>query len=200
VSVVRQTERLSVVAQDVPLSQREGREQMSIGIDGFFDVSLINSGDRTIAVLSVELIVLQIDESKGESCGEFAFKGPVPMKTSFTPIALKGNEVATERIKITVVPYVQEGVFKESDRRKAFPVRDFNYEKQVFPVDACLRVRFVTPSVGVREETVSVVKYSIFHNPSMYGGGARPGPVNIPQLLVDKTSTIFETLFSHSTL
>jgi hypothetical protein len=200
VSVLRQTERLSVVAQNVPRSQREDREQMSIGIDGFFDVSLINSGDRTIAVLSVELIVLQIDESKNESCGEFAFKGPDPMKTSFTPIMLKGNEVATERIKITFVPYVQEGPFKNSDKRQAFPVREFNYEKQEFPVDACLRVRFVTPSAGLREETVSVVKYSISYKGSMYGGGGRPGPVNMPQVLIDKASTIFETLFSHSKL
>jgi hypothetical protein len=197
VSVLRQTERLSVAAQDVPLSQREDREQMSIGVDGLFDVSLINSGDRTIAVLSVELIVLQIDESRDEGCSKFAFKGPEPMKTSFSPIMLKGNEVATERIKITSVPYVQEGFFKESDKRKTFPVREFNYDKQEFPVDACLRVRFVTPSVGVREETVSVVKYSISHKSSMYGAGARPGPVNMPQILIDKAGTILGTLFSH---
>jgi hypothetical protein len=181
-TLIRQTEKLALVVQSLPL-RRTFTEQSVDLTTGDGTLVFTNLGTRPITVVSAEMFFEPANDCRGWESWNF--------DVTFRPLIVKPAESLTRTIR----PTRSRGSASElTEGAKIFEL-PFNLAEQKF-YNACLRLEMTTPSRARILQIVTLVELSVGPgNRVSWGGGQSKGAKDDnypPHILIDKTTTIFQ--------
>lgn len=184
-SVVRRDDNLSVVIGSAPFVRQVDADNIEI-TDDETTLVFINSGTRSAAITGVSIFFMQ-HEGPSRCAQTSSGNDGAWFETGFEPIAVKANEVMTQRAKIRR-PYPSTS-FTQNDRGwYRFRLSDENKLKEVANIEVCYAIYLATPSVAMHLEHVSGEEYRIKDRITMTDAIDENRP---PIQLIKSSGTIF---------
>jgi hypothetical protein len=128
-------------------------------------IVFVNSGNKSVAVLSASFIYIQTKEGDPRKCR--LERGPgidaqTLFKTDLDPLVLGPNDVIVKHVKITAAPgYQSDNIRRIGEHGFVFPVSDENRTKSKFQMQVCLGVELTTPSVSNHYSEVPIFEYLV---------------------------------------
>jgi hypothetical protein len=184
-SVLRREDNLSVVIGNIPVVHR--LDGNTIGVtNSETTLVFLNSGTRPAAIASVRMFFLQHEGPSKCDRTSTGQDGPW-FSTTFEPLSVKGNEVATQNIAIKH-PFGSADVQKNDKGFYVFPVSDENKKKEVLHIELCYSFLISTPSVATIGRNISGLEYRLEIGRMSYDAIDQTKP---PAMLIKKSGTIF---------
>jgi hypothetical protein len=133
-NVIRIEDNISLAVQFRAFATREDQENFSISSTQETPVVFINSGNRPVAILSLDFVYIQI-EDRTKTFAECTGKYTNVLHTDFDTLVVKPNDFAVKRVKITDAIWYQ--TIRSKNRSATIICSQFGAElgtNQTFPL------------------------------------------------------------------
>jgi hypothetical protein len=184
-NLVRREDNLSVVIDGFPFVHQVDSDNLAITSEDT-TLAFINSGTRSAAVTSVNIFFLQHDGAS--RCSETSTGSDgVWFATTFQPVAVKANEVVTQKINISH-PFRVDSSKRNDKGWYLLRLNNENKSKKIVNVEVCYAIFVATPSVATHVEHLSGVEFRLQGQNTLFDP---IDPNRPPKLLLRSSGTIF---------
>jgi hypothetical protein len=189
-NIVQKVEHVSVIARYAPIVRKHG-DALTVRPDEH-RLIFVNSGNRPISIVSVEVIFMQHKDRQTSDCDLYGAAASGRFETDVQPFVVKENEVLITVLKIGARhPYGERRVEDGTDTL-TFPIIDEMKGQKYIPVEVCLDVELATPSLRYHSKRVSIFRYDVHDGGMFLGDDIASEYKNAPSLLIDRKITIFD--------
>ncbi|HWX84328.1 MAG TPA: hypothetical protein VNZ48_12090 [Xanthobacteraceae bacterium] len=144
-NVVRQTDDLRIVLNGFPWLEAEPKDDV-VYIKGPVDIILINDGNRSIAVLSVNLLIYDnVESGPGEGTQDKSLcAAPKVVDASLEPFVIKEREIVRKQGKTKMLPWTK--ATEREDGSVAFSIPQISDKFPEYRAELTLCFELATPS------------------------------------------------------
>jgi hypothetical protein len=187
-NVIRIEDNISLAVQFRAFATREDKN-FSISAQQETPVVFINSGNRPVAILSLDFVYIQI-EDRTVTFAECTGKHTTVLHTDFDTLIVKPNDFAVKRVKITDAIWYLKDQIKKSDRDNyLFPIWSGVQNKSSISIDVCAVTLMTTPDESRYYANVLIHKYTAEPGRWSYSSQSEGDTSSRPRNLVKKVKT-----------
>lgn len=191
---------LSAVFQTVPVVSWKGENRLLLDRTDEHNVIFINSGTRSVAILSIYFSWVPHSKGTKTACPNFADSDSLTLATDLQPLVIQENGIKTKNVKYA--DQQPNAKISKSGNEFLLPI-DSNLAKGgPIEVTVCATVGISTPSTGSDMSAVQIATYSVGKDGSFTPAEMKDGSLSFedlkkffwqrpPQVLLKRTRTIF---------
>jgi hypothetical protein len=161
-TVLRRSEALSMIPETIPFALYSDDEKKLTLTNNDMKVTFINSGNRPIGVLDIDVAYLLQTNARRRGCDSVMQRaGDILFGTSFRPFVIKENEVSIQQVRVTGASTTNDGKFiKPAGGEREIPPPG-EMTNKYFDIEVCILIKIASPALARVNQEVSVDEYTL---------------------------------------